>query len=573
MATSMAAKKPRRPGGSTSGERRSSTRVQAAGAAVDADPQPGSGRFASLAANDLSVDQARAEGIAVLELSPALLIPHPLNDPDRNVVSDDDADGLVSSVQSRGVRMAMAATTRAAFEKHWPGLLPADAVGEYVLRFGHRRRAAALHAGLETVPVIVDDSELESPDRGLLDLYLENKHRVGLAPLADARLLNQFIEDMNLNQVELAKMLSTSQPTVSRRMSLLLLAEPLQKEVVVKKTGDEDEESNEKKQADKDKLNPTEASSLAAALPYGPVYSWQKSPDKDQDSPERLEEQLRAFELIKQGSLVSTAVARVKAERKSRAAAAAQGWEIIDPVAYFGDASTALKHRYYEDPTGLSTIVVAIDEHGSLAHYNTSASMEIDPATLDDHDDELDENENASHDDDESVAPPAEGSTPSEKTPSPAGKKKKSDTDEDKKPRPAPKAPAAEKKATDDSKARIEASKKRSEAAQTLILKVPAKDQLGQILIDQYACGAIAQAATAWALERAEEWGYVPAEDLESPAARAAHAWALALAGYELAAVDSTKWGKPQQSYIALLRDRAKYEPTPWEQKQLDQLN
>lgn len=570
MATSMAAKKPRRPGSSTSGERRSSTRVQAAGPAVDADPQPGSGRFASLAANDLSVDQARAEGIAVLELSPALLIPHPLNDPDRNVVSDDDADGLVSSVQSRGVRMAMAATTRAAFEKHWPGLLPADAVGEYVLRFGHRRRAAALHAGLETVPVIVDDSELESADRGLLDLYLENKHRVGLAPLADARLLNQFIEDMNLNQVELAKMLSTSQPTVSRRMSLLLLAEPLQKEVVVKKTSDEDEESNEKKQADKDKLNPTEASSLAAALPYGPIYSWQKSPDKDQDSPERLEEQLRAFELIKQGSLVSTAVARVKAERKSRAAAAAQGWEIIDPVAYFGDASTALKHRYYEDPTGLSGIVAAIDEHGSLVHYNTSLAMETDPAALD-HDDDLDD-EGDGPDDGTAVAAVG-GSVQSEAASSPAGKKKKSDTDEDKKPRPAPKAPAAEKKATDDSKARIEASKKRGEAAQTLILKVPAKDQLGQILIDQYACGAIAQAATAWALERAEEWGYVPAENLESPTARAAHAWALALAGYELAAVDSTKWGKPQQSYIALLRDRAKYEPTPWEQKQLDQVN
>ncbi|WP_100475696.1 ParB/RepB/Spo0J family partition protein [Mycobacteroides abscessus] len=572
MATSMAAKKPRRPGGSTSGERRSSTRVQAAGPAVDADPQPGSGRFASLAADDLSVDQARGEGRKVLDLSPKLLIPHPVNDPDRSIPDPDDADGLVGSVKARGVRMVMAAATRAAFEERFPGLLPTDADGEYVLLYGHRRRAAALAAGVATVPVIVNDAELDQPDRGLMDMYVENKHHEKLAPVAEAHLLNRFIEDMNLSQQELAKMLGASQPTISRRLSLLLLAEPLRKEVVVKKASGDEEEFAEKKQADTNKLNPTEASTLAATLPYGPVYSWQKSPDKDQDSPERLEEQLRAFELIKQGSLVSTAVARAKAERKSRAAAAAQGWEIIDPVAYFGDASTALKHRYYEDPTGLSTIVVAIDEHGSLAHYNTSASMEIDPATLDDHDDELDENENAIHDDDESVAP-AEGSTPSEKTPSPAGKKKKSDTDEDKKPRPAPKAPAAEKKATDDSKARIEASKKRSEAAQTLILKVPAKDQLGQILIDQYACGAIAQAATAWALERAEEWGYVPAENLESPTARAAHAWALALAGYELAAVDSTKWGKPQQSYIALLRDRAKYEPTPWEQKQLDQVN
>lgn len=565
MATSMAARKPRRPGGNSSNERRSSTRVQAADAASNADPQPGSGRFASLATAELSVDQARGEGRQVLDISPKLLIPHPLNDPDRSVVDPKDPDGLLGSVKARGVRMVMAAATRAAFEARWPDLLPADTEGEYVLLYGHRRRAAALAAGVLTVPVVVNDAELDQPDRGLVDMYLENKHHVGLAPLADAHLLNHFIEDMNLNQVELGEMLGVSQPTISRRLSLLLLAEPLRKEVIVKKTSGDEEESSEKKQADKNKLGPTEASTLATALPYGPVYSWQKSPDKDQDSPERLAEQLRAFELIKQGSLVSTAVARVKAERKSRATAAAQGWEIIDPVAHFGDSATALKHRYYEDPTGLSGIVVAIDEHGSLAHYNTDPAMEIDPDTLGDHDDDLDDEGDHDGGDD--------GDAPAHAGPSPASKKPKSDTGEDKKPRPAPKAPAAAKKPTDDSKARIEASKKRREAAQTLVLKPPAKDQLAQILIDQYAYGVITKASSEWALELAEQWGFVPTDDLDSPAARAAHAWALALAGYELAAADSTKWSTPQRIYITLLRDRAKYEPTAWEQKQLDQIN
>lgn len=539
--SSIAIKKPRRAA-STNGATPANTRIQADEARARPEPRSG-GRFARMTA-----DEARAEGKVVQEISPTLLIPNPFNDPERSSLHSQDAD-LLQSVAADGVRITLSAFTRAAFDASWPGEIPSDEPGEYVLQFGHRRRAAALQTGCKTVPVIVDDTDLQKPDRGLLGMYQENHDRLGLAPLADAKLLNRFIEDLGMSQNALGEMLGMKQPTISRRLNLLLLCAPLQAAVTA------------------GEFNGTEAASLAAKLPFGRAFSWQKNPDELQESSQRQAEQLRAYELIKQGSgAINTVTDRIVKERESRSAAAAAGVEIITPTQFFGDAATAQRHRVYTDITDTTGLVGAIDDHGGMAYY--SRELIEDDTDSNDDPDAVDEVEDVTDPDSEPKAPatkPAPGS--------PASTPKKPAADTTEKKAPAAKKQVAAKKQDAEDKARIEASNKRREAAKPLALHPPAKDLLTQTLIDQYAYGIHAHASGELALELAEQWGYVPADDLEPAQARTARAWALALAGYELAAAHSTQWTKAQQLYIQLLRDRVKYEPTPWEAKQLDQIS
>lgn len=541
----FAVKKPRRTG-SAAGRPSTDTRVQADENTVRPEA-PTVSRFARMTA-----EEARAEGKIVQDISPALLIPNPFNDPKRSNRHAQDAEGLLQSIAADGVRIALAAFTRAAFDASWPGEIPADQPGEYVLQYGHRRRAAALQAGCATVPVIVDDSDLQKPDRGLLGMYQENDEHLDLSPLADAQLLNRFIEDLGMSQNALAEMLGKKQPTISRRLNLLLLCKQLQTAVSA------------------GEFNATEAASLAAKLPYGRVFSWQRNPDELQESPERLAEQLRAYELIKHGSgAVNTVTDRIVKERESRATAAAQGVEIINPIGFFGDFSTAQQHRVYSDVSDSAGLVAAIDDHGALAYY--SRELVVDDEPIDDLG--IAEDDAAVDDvdgDDTEPESDTENRRPASDSPAPAPKKPAANAGDKK--APATKKPTAVKKQEAEDKARIEASNKRRDAAKPLALHPPAKDTLAQTLIDQYAYGIHTHASGELALELAEQWGYVPADDLGPAQARANRAWVLALAGYELAAASSTQWSEPQQLYIQLLRDRAKYEPTPWEAKQLDQI-
>ncbi|WP_255785927.1 ParB/RepB/Spo0J family partition protein [Mycobacteroides abscessus] len=537
----FAVKKPKRTG-SSAGRASTNTRVQADENTARPSSSTGS-RFARMTA-----EEARAEGKVVQDISPSLLIPNPFNDLERSDQHAQDAEGLLQSVAADGVRIALAAFTRAAFDASWPGQIPADQPGEYVLQFGHRRRAAALQAGCATVPVIVDDSDLQKPDRGLLGMYQENDDRLGLSPLADARLLNRFIEDLGMSQNALGEMLGKKQPTISRRLNLLLLCEPLQ---VAVSAGE---------------FNGTEAASLAAKLPYGRAFSWQRNPDELQETAERQAEQLRAYELIKQGSgAINTVTDRIIKERESRATAAAQGVEIINPIGFFGDSSTAQQHRVYIDVSDTTGLVAAIDDHGALAYYSRELVIDGDPiedtGTADDEVDDLDADSTEVESAHENPEPGSSSPAPAPKKPANAAEKK-----------PSAAKPKTVTKQDAEDKARIEASNKRREAAKPLALHPPAKDLLAQTLIDQYAYGIHAHASGELALELAEQWGYVPADDLDPAQARSARAWALALAGYELAAAHCAQWSKPQQLYIQLLRDRTKYEPTPWETKQLDQI-
>lgn len=507
-------KRPSAPNG-----RRSVSRVRADAASSPA-PRKATGMLSGLTAAE-----AAAEGLRVVQVDPSALIPHPFNDPARSCVDRDNRawTDLLDSIAANGVRIAGAAVTRSAFTERWPHLVLDDSSGDYILIYGHRRRAAAVATATATMPVIIDDTLLDAPDGGLVAMYEENQAREDLSPVAEAELLAKFIDEIHLTQRDLAAMLGLAQTTVWRRLSLLLLAAEIQAAVA------------------HNDFSPTEAAKLAAKLPYGPARAWQKDTDADeQNSEQRRDEQLRAYHLIRTtGTLADSAADRVINERHSRAEASAKGIEIIDPVVQFGDAATAREHRIYDDIDAAGEDLVAgLDDLGLLAYYSTRPAAPA-PNT----DEAGGPSDNTAGDRTDS----AESDGPADKSPAPRKNKK-------------PVAAEAAKQS-------------RREAAQRIMASPPPRTQLLQIFADQYALGVTALAGTPAAEDLAAQWGHQDGQ-LDDPRARLQRAWALALAGYELHTSDRPDgaWAPPQPLYYALLRSRAKYEPSSWERRQLDKV-
>ncbi len=520
------ARTPKRGGAAPNG-RRSPTRV-----VDDADLAPRNSPLGIIKGMRLTEEEAQAEGLQVLQVPPSRLIPHPFNDPTRSKVRPDDPSwkDLLESVAVSGVRITGAAVTKEAFTRRWPDLLASDVDGDYVLVYGHRRRAAALHTGTATMPIILDDTELDDPSGGLRTMFEENQRRQPLTPLAEAELLARFIDDAKMTQRELASTLGMSQTTVHRRMALLSLEGSLRALV-----------------AD-GKWSPTQAARVGSELPYGPIRSWQE-PDQDQGSEARRAEQLRAYELTQSPTkmLAEAAVDRVVAERESRAMAAAKGIEIVDPSSRFGDLDTARRHRIYDDADAVGIEVVGgIDETGTLALYRTTLPGGAGPDNAEPDDGSgADPNGGQPDDDARGESGPSAKSTAAQK-PVPSSKK----------------SPAVDRAAV---------QKARRAAAATIALAPPPRTQLLQVLADQYALGVHAHSAGTAAEKLAAAWG-LDGSDLSVAKTRVEIAWTLALAAYETYASADGAWSRAHRLYYDILRERAGYKPGPWESEQLDSI-
>ncbi|WP_432523000.1 ParB/RepB/Spo0J family partition protein [Kineococcus sp. SYSU DK006] len=166
--------------------------------------------------------QGSRAGAEVLALDPRQIAEHPDNP--REALSD--LDGLVSSMRELGVLQPLIVVPReehlAAHPHH------AEHVGEkpWVVLAGHRRRAAALEAGLPTVPALTraDLADKRSATRIFL---AENVHRQQLAPLEEARAFSVLV-DLGLSQRAIATENGVSQAHVSKRLRLLKLPAHLQ---------------------------------------------------------------------------------------------------------------------------------------------------------------------------------------------------------------------------------------------------------------------------------------------------------------------------------------------------------
>lgn len=205
--------------------------------------------------------------------------PHPYNDPKRSTPRPDSSrwTELVESVRAAGVRRSC--WSRAAFVQARPIL--EDAIGpdvQYVIVYGHRRHAAALAAGLEAIPAVVDDAVLI--DGGDLDaMTIENLGREDLTELQQAEMFAHYSE-AGLGQRMIAEKLGVNQSTVSRRLSLLLLSPEILEAVEC------------------GKIKSTEAAELASKLPFGPARPWQQEVDPEQEAAHRHADQLAAYELV-----------------------------------------------------------------------------------------------------------------------------------------------------------------------------------------------------------------------------------------------------------------------------------
>ncbi len=129
----------------------------------------------------------------------------------RGHFDEESLAGLTASIRELGVLQ--------------PVLVRAVDAGEYELIAGERRWRAAKRAGLQTVPVVVRETE----DLGSLEQALvENLHREDLNALEEAAAYQQLVEDFELTQEDVAKRVGKSRSAVANTLRLFQLPPKIQ---------------------------------------------------------------------------------------------------------------------------------------------------------------------------------------------------------------------------------------------------------------------------------------------------------------------------------------------------------
>ena len=132
----------------------------------------------------------------------------------RTVFTEETLEALAASIREMGVLQPLIVRVVEGSEE------------QYELIAGERRLRAAALAGLETVPVLVQD---DVNDRlSLEQAVVENLHRVDLHPLEEAAAYQQLIDDFDLTHEQVATRVGKSRATVTNTLRLLNLSEPAQ---------------------------------------------------------------------------------------------------------------------------------------------------------------------------------------------------------------------------------------------------------------------------------------------------------------------------------------------------------
>ncbi|WP_407841873.1 ParB/RepB/Spo0J family partition protein (plasmid) [Streptomyces sp. DSM 116496] len=141
-----------------------------------------------------------------------------------------ELEELAASLTVRGQLQPLAVATRMAFMEAHPG--NADGLGRapYVVIDGNRRLAAAQRAGLRTMQIHVNDTLASSAADILESALIANVHRVDVAPMDQARALQELVE-VHGSQAQVAKRLGKTPAWVSQRLTLLNLTPELQDKV------------------------------------------------------------------------------------------------------------------------------------------------------------------------------------------------------------------------------------------------------------------------------------------------------------------------------------------------------
>ncbi|MEV6582966.1 ParB/RepB/Spo0J family partition protein [Streptomyces sp. NPDC051582] len=141
-----------------------------------------------------------------------------------------ELDELAQSLISRGQLQPLAVATRMAFMEAHPGQTDGLGRAPYVVIDGNRRLAAAQLAGLKTMHIHVNDALSASAADILESALIANVHRVDVAPMDQARALQELV-DVHGSQAQVAKRLGKTAAWVSQRLTLLNLTPALQEMV------------------------------------------------------------------------------------------------------------------------------------------------------------------------------------------------------------------------------------------------------------------------------------------------------------------------------------------------------
>ncbi|MFJ9790757.1 ParB/RepB/Spo0J family partition protein [Streptomyces globosus] len=141
-----------------------------------------------------------------------------------------ELDELAQSLLSRGQLQPLAVATRMAFMEAHPGQTDGLGRAPYVVIDGNRRLAAAQLAGLKSMHIHVNDSLASSAADILESALIANVHRVDVAPMDQARALQELV-DVHGSQAQVAKRLGKTPAWVSQRLALLNLTPELQEKV------------------------------------------------------------------------------------------------------------------------------------------------------------------------------------------------------------------------------------------------------------------------------------------------------------------------------------------------------
>ena len=132
----------------------------------------------------------------------------------RKLFNDESLQALASSIAELGVLQPIIVRPHDTTE------------GMYELIAGERRWRAAKLAGLETVPVLVQD---DVNDRLSLEkAVVENLHRVDLHPLEEAAAYQQLIDEFHLTHEQVAVRVGKSRAQITNTLRLLQLGEAAQ---------------------------------------------------------------------------------------------------------------------------------------------------------------------------------------------------------------------------------------------------------------------------------------------------------------------------------------------------------
>jgi ParB family chromosome partitioning protein len=150
----------------------------------------------------VSREQAEAQG-ALRELPVAQVQPNPFQP--RTSFDDDTLGELVASIDASGLLQPVIVRPRN---------------GQYELIAGERRLRAVQQLGWQQIPAVVRDVD----DRTLLTLALiENLQRHDLSPIDEAQGYQRLIDEFQVPQAEVARMVGRNRSTITNLLRLLKL--------------------------------------------------------------------------------------------------------------------------------------------------------------------------------------------------------------------------------------------------------------------------------------------------------------------------------------------------------------